>query len=72
MLGVPAIYSSSLCLIEWPQRLAGNLPPTYIAANFKLEPDNETRKIVFDIVLSDVDRAASLRDILKEFGNAKM
>ena len=45
MLGVPAIYSSSLCLIEWPQRLGEKLPADYLDVNFSIRPD-QARSIV--------------------------
>jgi len=45
MLGIPGIYASSLCLIEWPQRMsADHLPPTYLEMDFKINAD-ESRRI---------------------------
>ena len=45
MLGIPGIYASSLCLIEWPQRMgADNLPPEYLDMDFKINGD-ESRRI---------------------------
>lgn len=39
MLGIPDIYSTSLCLIEWPQRMGGNVPTDYLDVHFKINAD---------------------------------
>ena len=44
MLNIPAIYSSSICLIEWPQRLAKQFyPETYLDVTIRIRPTNGER-----------------------------
>ena len=46
MLGIPDIYGTSLCLIEWPQRMdAKALPTDYLDMNFHINKDDESRCI---------------------------
>lgn len=45
MLGIPAIFSTSLCLIEWPQRLGDNLPADYLDVDMSIRAD-EVRSVV--------------------------
>jgi tRNA threonylcarbamoyladenosine biosynthesis protein TsaE len=44
ILGIPAIYSTSLCIIEWPQRMGENLPVQYLDIDIAIHKD-ETRTI---------------------------
>lgn len=44
MLGIPEIFSSSLCIIEWPQRMGDKLPPDYLDIDMSIGND-ETRYI---------------------------
>lgn len=44
ILGIPEIYSTSLCIIEWPQRMGSNLPEQYLDIVISIEKD-ETRNI---------------------------
>ena len=46
ILDIPGIYSSSLCLIEWPQRMGPNLPEEFLEVDIGIEKD-ETRNIRF-------------------------
>lgn len=46
ILGIPEIYSNSLCIIEWPQRMAGNLPACYLLVTIRIVGD-ESRKVEF-------------------------
>ena len=46
MLGIPDIYTTSLCLIEWPQRMDNKaLPAEYLDMNFYINKENESRCI---------------------------
>jgi len=48
MLGIPAIFSSSLCLVEWPQRLpAGAIPRVYL--DVELLIDSSSRPDTSDL-----------------------
>ena len=41
ILDIPAIYDSSVCLIEWPQRMASKyLPSDYIDININITPES--------------------------------
>jgi tRNA threonylcarbamoyl adenosine modification protein YjeE len=44
MLGMPGIFDSCLCIIEWPQRMADKLPREYLDVDLKIQED-ETRLI---------------------------
>ena len=44
ILGIPEIYDTSLCIIEWPQRMGTNLPVEYLDVNIEIEKD-EARNI---------------------------
>jgi tRNA threonylcarbamoyladenosine biosynthesis protein TsaE len=44
ILGIPAIYSTSLCIIEWPQRMGDSLPSEYLDIDISIHRD-ETRTI---------------------------
>ena len=44
ILGMPDIFDSCLCLIEWPQRMADKLPREYLDVDLKIQED-ETRLI---------------------------
>lgn len=46
MLGMPGIFDTCLCLIEWPQRMADKLPREYLDVDLKIQED-ETRLITF-------------------------
>ena len=39
ILGIPEIYSTSLCIIEWPQRMGSNLPEEYLEILISIEKD---------------------------------
>ena len=40
MLSIPEIYESSICLIEWPQRMAESfLPSRYLQVNITINQD---------------------------------
>ena len=44
MLGIPAIFSSALCLVEWPQRLpTGSLPLDYLDIELRIGPGASLR-----------------------------
>lgn len=49
MLGIPEIYSTSLCIIEWPQRMGENLPTSYISVSFSIQEDLTTRRVHVDL-----------------------
>jgi tRNA threonylcarbamoyladenosine biosynthesis protein TsaE len=44
ILGIPEIYESSLCIIEWPQRMGNNLPTEYLDIEINIDK-NETRNV---------------------------
>lgn len=44
ILGIPEIYSTSLCIIEWPQRMGENLPEQYLDIVINIG-DDEIRSI---------------------------
>jgi len=47
MLGIPGIYSSCLCLLEWPERLKdSDLPASYLDVDITIQKD-EARVVVF-------------------------
>ena len=39
ILGIPEIYSTSLCIIEWPQRMGSSLPAEYLEIQINIEKD---------------------------------
>jgi tRNA threonylcarbamoyladenosine biosynthesis protein TsaE len=39
ILGIPEIYSTSLCIIEWPQRMGSSLPVEYLEIQISIEKD---------------------------------
>lgn len=45
MLGIPSVFDSSLCLIEWPQRLAEKLPLHYLDINITIDQTDGTRVV---------------------------
>ena len=38
-LSIPTIFDSSLCLIEWPERLGNFLPREYTSIDFRINAD---------------------------------
>ena len=46
ILDIPKIYETSICLIEWPQRMGNNLPNDFLDVDMKINP-NESRTISF-------------------------
>jgi tRNA threonylcarbamoyl adenosine modification protein YjeE len=44
VLGIPDVFSKSICLIEWPQRLGTNLPKQYLELKIKIS-DEQNRSI---------------------------
>lgn len=51
MLNIPEIYSNSICLIEWPQRIIGDhqFPSSYVDVKLTLNKD-DSRDIKFSAV----------------------
>ena len=49
ILGIPEIYGTSLCIIEWPQRMGANVPNQYLDVDINIG-DDETRRIKFTAV----------------------
>ena len=46
MLNIPAIYSHSICLIEWPQRLATRFyPETYLDVTIRIDSGDGRRMV---------------------------
>ena len=49
MLSIPEIYSSSICLIEWPQRLAEEFyPSVYLSVTVSIHPGDERRVVAME------------------------
>lgn len=46
ILGIPDIFKTSLCIIEWPQRMGFNLPLQYVDVDISIG-ENETRSLTF-------------------------
>lgn len=44
ILGIPEIYETSICIIEWPQRMGSNLPAEYLDIEINIDKD-ETRNV---------------------------
>ena len=44
LLGIPGIFSTCLCVIEWPQRMGGKLPEEYLDVDMTIGQD-EVRHI---------------------------
>lgn len=44
ILGIPGIYETSLCIIEWPQRMGNKLPTEYLDIEINID-NNETRNV---------------------------
>ena len=49
ILGIPEIYGTSLCIIEWPQRMGTNIPNQYLDVAINIG-DDESRSIKFTAV----------------------
>ena len=41
MLGIPGIFSTSLCIIEWPQRMGDKLPADYLDVDLTIGQEQE-------------------------------
>jgi tRNA threonylcarbamoyl adenosine modification protein YjeE len=39
MLNIPEIFETTLCLIEWPQRMGTNLPKEYLDVDIRIQKD---------------------------------
>jgi tRNA threonylcarbamoyl adenosine modification protein YjeE len=46
ILGIPKIYTDSICLIEWPQRLGDNLPRAYLNVMITIEHHQSDTRLV--------------------------
>ena len=51
ILGIPEIYSTSLCIIEWPQRMGDGLPAEYLEIQISIEKDES--RIIQLIAIGD-------------------
>jgi tRNA threonylcarbamoyl adenosine modification protein YjeE len=48
-LSIPQVFSNSICLIEWPERLGKYIPDAYIDVNLTINAD-ETRNMTLSFV----------------------
>jgi tRNA threonylcarbamoyladenosine biosynthesis protein TsaE len=48
-LGFPQVFDSSICLIEWPERLGKFYPKEYIDMKLKINPD-ESRNAEIEFI----------------------
>ena len=69
ILGIPDIYSQSLCIIEWPERLGLQLPKNYIDIGIEIDPkDLTTRNLKVSLIFEeDHSRKETLRKYLSDF-----
>lgn len=47
MLGIPEIFETSICLIEWPERMGDKLPKEYVRIDFSIDEHSNSRKLSF-------------------------
>jgi tRNA threonylcarbamoyladenosine biosynthesis protein TsaE len=47
ILGIPNIFDTSICLIEWPERLGSNFPNSYLEVDITIDEKSERREVVF-------------------------
>ena len=63
MLGIPGVYNSSLCLIEWPERLDGNLPSEHLNAVITIDRNDNSR--IVTLTPNGERWKAKLRSLIK-------
>ncbi len=66
-LGLDAAFEDALCLVEWPDRLGGDLPATALCLDFAPDPQGEARTLT---LTSGDDRWASRLSFLSETSDA--
>lgn len=63
MLGMPAIFSTCLCIIEWPQRMGpGQMPAEFLDVDMTIGPDGQERRIM--LTPSSQRWSAALAEVL--------
>lgn len=62
-LGLEELMESAITLIEWPERLEGDLPKDYISCHFTIAPDGVGRMVTIHL-------SASLHSLGPELTNA--
>lgn len=46
IINIPHIYDTSICIIEWPQRMAAsNVPEQYLMVNIEVDAENKSRTV---------------------------
>ncbi|MBE3640325.1 tRNA (adenosine(37)-N6)-threonylcarbamoyltransferase complex ATPase subunit type 1 TsaE [Mangrovicoccus algicola] len=66
-LGLDAAFEEALCLVEWPDRLGGDLPCTALSLDFAPDPQGEARNLT--VTWSD-DRWSPRLSLLAEIPHA--
>jgi tRNA threonylcarbamoyladenosine biosynthesis protein TsaE len=63
-LGLDEAFETALCLVEWPERLGGALPPGAARLTFAYGPDEGTRHLAVTLPPGDLhDRLAPVLDL---------
>lgn len=64
-LSIPEIFSSSICLIEWPERLGYHMPQEYINCELNIK-DDESRIARFQLIGEKwISRSTAIRQSIE-------
>lgn len=64
-LSIPKIFSDSICLIEWPDRLGAHLPDSYLLVSIYIKDDDSRYLVLTPVGNLWLSRAAALKTALQ-------